>query len=93
MAEEDTDNIFSYIENISSTLAAKKVVGKIVKRAMKLNYMPKRVEPFGKNLNGDFLYSTISGSYRIIYLIDENNSEVEILRILHKNQNRESELD
>ncbi len=40
----------------------------------------------GKNLKGDFkmLYSVRVWPYRIIYLIDEDNKTIEIIRIEHR---------
>lgn len=87
-AEKDIDNIFAYIEDISSRYEAQKVTGKIVSKALKLDYFPERSEPFKKDMNGNSCRVTISGRYRIVYVVDKVNTEVFISRIFSVSQDQ-----
>ena len=85
-AEHDINNIFSYIESVSSKEDAKKVTSSIVKKTMRLDYFPERSEPIGKDRDGNPIRTTISGKYRIIYVVRKRIREVFIARIISISQ-------
>ena len=85
-AEKDIENIYSYISDTFSEQDAIIVITKIYKKIMLLDVFPERTEPFEKDKNGQDLRATISGRYRVIYVVEKSKSKVFIARILHVGQ-------
>ena len=80
-AKVELQNLYNYIYfNLANPLAAKKFKNNIIKSISNLKYFPY----MGKKLfNSNFRY-LIFKNYLIFYSV--NNQNVEIQRIIHKNQ-------
>ena len=85
-AKKDLKNIYTYILENFSREEADAVVLKIAERVKMLDIFPERTEPFDKNKDGRPVRVTISGKYRVIYLVDKENKEVLIARIFSVSQ-------
>lgn len=90
-------DITSNVEYIRSTLknktAAEKLTKEVKKAIVSLAYMPERYAPvdLGKRTNLG-IRAMILRKYKIYYFVDDENSIVEILRMLHSRQDEFNEL-
>ena len=85
-AREDLKNIHKFIKDVSSEQNANIVTSKIVKKIRSFNIFPERNEIFAKDKNGLSIRVTISGKYRIIYIVKKQNRKVMIARIISASQ-------
>ena len=80
-AKVELENLYNYIYfNLANTIAAKRFKANIIKPISNLEYFPYMGK---KILNSKFRY-LIFKNYLIFYSV--NNQNVEIQRIIHKNQ-------
>ncbi len=85
-AEEDLNNIFAFVKEISSKWEAEIVLQKIVKKAMQLDVFPERSEVVYKDEYGCAYRITTSGRYRLVYVVKRQESKVLIVRIISVGQ-------
>ena len=92
-AEEDLNNIFAFVEEISSKWEAEIVLQKNVRKAMRLDVFPERSEVVYKDEYGYAYRTTTSGRYRLVYVVKRRENKVLIARIISVGQKTEDYLD
>lgn len=91
-AEEDLNNIFAFVKEISSKWEAEIVLQKIVRKAMRLDVFPERSEVVYKDEYGNAYRIITSGRYRLVYVVKRQENKVLIARIISVGQNTEDYL-
>lgn len=83
----DIHEIVSYIRNNSSDSSALKFIKKIYKESIRISLFPYGGIPFTSKKLKNIYRKTRVDKYNIFYIIDENNKEVLIFRVLHHRRN------
>lgn len=87
-AAERLDDIFSYYDSEAGEIIAKRIVSKILSDISYLSKQPfiGQVEPLLDNRNIKYRY-LLTGNYKTIYSVDEENNRVKIADIFDTRQN------
>lgn len=91
-AEEDLNNIFAFVKEVSSKWEAEIVVRRIIKKAMRLDVFPERSEVIYRDKRGCAYRVATGGRYRLVYVVKRQENKVLIARIISVGQNTEDYL-
>lgn len=91
-AEEDLNNIFAFVKEVSSKWEAEIVVRRIIKKAMRLDVFPERSEVIYGDKRGCAYRVVTSGRYRLVYVVKRQENNALIARIISVGQNTEDYL-
>ncbi|MEM6321618.1 MAG: type II toxin-antitoxin system RelE/ParE family toxin [Bacteroidota bacterium] len=87
-ARDNLKSIFNYIKEESSTTAANKVRKGLMDVIYGLAEMPSRHKIFPKISNKKYTYRrALKWSYKIVFVIDEEELVVRVVDIIHASQN------
>lgn len=81
-AKADLRNIYQYVKEISSAYDAEHVIRHLAEKINSFNFFPERTEPFARDQHGRPLRATVSGRYRVIYIVKRETHEVIIVRVV-----------
>ena len=91
-ARKDLEGIYAYVKDVSCEENATLVINRLAQKINSLDIFPERSEPFAKDKHNRPLRVTVSGRYRIVYIVKRREKEVLIVRVFSVSQDAVAEI-